>query len=142
MERTLTATSVWAALKRGEVRPHRSWNVERRLGVVVRLPGDRSLVVAVKALVDGVVSAAHYIEGDDVDELGSLVSNALRTRPQIATAWLTDHKAGVLGPRRLVLPRAGTFMWNPADDQVAAIRVERGPALEAEIWTLVPVIAD
>lgn len=142
IEGQLTATSVWASLKRGEVVVHRPWNGERALGVVVR--ADRAPVAAVKAMVDGVVSAGHFIEGPDVAVLGSIVSMPLRIRPQIATSWLTDRTSGVLGPRRLVLPRAGTFQWNPADDRVAALTVERRPGstIEAEVWTLAPVVPD
>lgn len=142
----LTATSVWTSLKRARPQVHRRWDGVRRLGVVVRLTGDCSLVGAVKALIDGVVSAAHYIEGEDVVELGSLVSISLRMAPRAVTEWLTDSASGVLGPRRLILPRATKFQWNPADDHVAAIVVERlagpRPSFDAEIWTLAPVIPD
>ena len=94
----------------------------------------------IKPLVDGVIAALHTHDGtalaDVSDRLraqlpGSDASDIAQLPGSDASdiaQRLVDDDAAVLGPRRLVWPRASGVQWNPADDLCVALELRVEPA--------------
>ncbi len=79
----------------------------------VQSPG---LTVIAKPLVDGIVSALHFMPGEPDTLAVSLVATSLGISSQSVAQALCDVRGKALGPRKKLLRRAPKFVaWDPAD---------------------------
>ena len=142
----MTAYSVWAGLKDGRAELVRAWDMQAPLGVVVHVDAAvrGTLMSSVKAILDGVVAAAHVHDGTEVDEVSRRLGTKVSADAARHRSWLLDTRDAALGPRRLIHLRADGVQWNPADDRLVAITVARHPrtcggSISAEIHEVVPI---
>jgi len=105
----------------------------------------------IKPLVDGVIAALHthdgtaladvsdrlraQLPGSDASDIAQLPGSDASDIAQLPGSdasdiaqRLVDDDAAVLGPRRLVWPRASGVQWNPADDLCVALELRVEPA--------------
>jgi hypothetical protein len=117
--------SVWHLMK------SRSDQVEARLGrdpalfgltVTIRAP-QRSYLsppALLKSLFDGILSALHSHNGQEVDVVSERLARKLNLPQGEVAGDLMSAEMQVLGARRLVWPFGGFIQWNPADDRCIA----------------------
>jgi hypothetical protein len=90
----------------------------------------------VKPLLDGLISAYHGHDGQQIDEIVSRLAARLR-RPGAALAeMLVDDSWAALGRRRLLWPYREFVQWSPADDLCVAARVVLSPPGPSDTWTI------
>ena len=78
----------------------------------------------VKPLLDGIISAFHAYEGDQLTEvterLGAVFTDAT---PDYISKLIIDKKLSVLGSRCVLDPYQNFVQWNPADDKCVVIKL-------------------
>jgi hypothetical protein len=76
-----------------------------------------------------VIAALHSHDGTALAEVSQRVHTQLPTESVERIAeLLVDSRVAVLGPRRLVWPRASGVQWNPADDRCLALELRLKPS--------------
>lgn len=113
--------SVWHAMKTGKIitlAGHPSPPSQYGLHLQLDVPcGTRvRLAEIVKPLFDGVISALHYHDGTDEDELSHRVAASVGAGPQDVSALLQAKTATILGRRKLLHRFRDNVQWNPQDD--------------------------
>jgi hypothetical protein len=84
-----------------------------------------SLPALVKPLTDGFVSALHFYEGKQLDEVATRLGTQLGEPMAVVRALLEQATAAVLGPRAVPYLRGASLQWSPADDRIMAGEVVR-----------------
>lgn len=115
-----TATDFWW-LARPVLEAMSSTSGRIAVNVEVQTTTKRSLTALLKPLLDGVLSACHRHDGQQLDLVASRLSTTLQTPIDDVVRALGTGPAP-LGVRRLVAPRADGVQWNPADDLVTHLR--------------------
>lgn len=118
---------VWFSIKNGRI------NVVNRLrnyassqiGLNVRLtlPDNKlKLVSVMKSLIDGTISAFHRWENPDHDII-RIIADRLRTDTETVRNLLIRENESILGSRDLVHKWSNSIQWNPADDNLVAVKL-------------------
>lgn len=119
---------VWFSIKNGRI------NVVNRLrnytssqiGLSVRLmiPDHYKLklVSVMKPLIDGTISAFHRWENPDY-EIIRIIADRLRTDTGTVRNLLIRENESILGSRDLVHKWSNSIQWNPADDNLVAVKL-------------------
>jgi hypothetical protein len=130
---------IWLSLRRGVITGGSHPKASAALGIqlTVEIPpaGAPNLAAIVKPLVDGVIAALHVDEHPNGECVRRLAIQAGTSESEIRQL-LTENSAAVLGARRLVWLRANGVQWNPADDQLAAIRLTRSTKNQSGRWLM------
>jgi hypothetical protein len=79
----------------------------------------------VKPLLDGFMSALHYYQGKQLDEVAMRLGSQLGEPMGVVRALLEQATAAVLGPRAVPHLRGSSLQWSPADDRIMAGEVVR-----------------
>lgn len=96
------------------------------LRIEIRTPDPVNLAAIVKPLVDGIVCALHNHAGKDEQErrtVAERLAGQLSTTPETVLGILENDTCAILGPRRLLWPRADGIQWNPDDHRCVLIGV-------------------
>lgn len=125
-------SSVWRVMKPGMIAaPGALWAprdpIAVRLGISAAPPVQLSLPALVRPLMDGFVSALHFYEGEQLDEVASRLGAQLSEPMAVVRALLKQATAAVLGPRAVPHLRGPSLQWSPADDRIIAGEVVREP---------------
>lgn len=132
----LAVEAVWYALRTSPSLRVQEGAEATHLGLDVEVgrPDDdrRALLGLVKALVDGLVSALHAHDGQDLDTVTERLSSRLGVEAAALAVLLLDDRLAVLGTRRLLWPYRNFVQWNPADDIIVDLRLTTTPA---PTWT-------
>lgn len=84
-----------------------------------------NLAAVVKPLMDGFISALHYYEGSQLDEIGSRLADELSMPSNDVRALLVEQTPAVLGAYPVPHLRGQRLQWSPADHQLVAARITR-----------------
>ena len=84
-----------------------------------------NLTAIVKPLMDGFISALHYYEGNQLDEIASRLAVQLSVRSDDVRAILVDRSSAVLGAYPVPHLRGNGLQWSPADHQLVAATITR-----------------
>ena len=99
---------------------------------------------ALKAVIDGFVSALHAHDGRDSEIVVPRLASRLGVPDGDVRDLLMDVSAAVLGVRRLIWPRATGYQWNPNDADCVACELVTRPAissgwmLSGSLWSVDP----
>ena len=158
MPRPAKPVTVWAAIREyTEPPPPLDPSASTWLGVVLlvaapaqsagtQLPNISELI---KPLLDGVVSALHAHDGQQLGEVTHRLVAQSAGEPDRLSAMLTDRRWAQLGTRRLLWPHGHTVQWNPADDrcQFVEVTLDSAPTdhnqweLSGHVFELIPTNA-
>jgi hypothetical protein len=138
--------AVWFALAAAEIDPASALGDQQPFGLRLQLevPGTRRVAPAkiVKPLIDGTIAAPHCHDGSALAELSRRVTAQIAVPAEAIATRLIDDRYAVLGPRRLLWPRAQGVQWNPADDRCLALelRIDHGDrlALSGRLFAVAP----
>lgn len=138
--------AVWFALATGKIDAASALGDQQPFGLRLRLEVPRASRIApakiVKPLIDGTIAALHCHDGSALAELSRQVMAQIVAPPDTIAAMLVDDRYAVLGPRRLLWPRAQGVQWNPADDRCLALelRIDHGDrlALSGRLFATTP----
>jgi hypothetical protein len=144
-EATRPAT-VWFALAAAEIEATNALGERQPFGLRLELEVPRTSRIApakiVKPLVDGTISALHCHDGSALAELSGRLAGQIGVPGEKIASRLMDDRCAVLGPRRLLWPRAHGVQWNPADDRCLALelRIDHGDrlALSGRLFAIAP----
>jgi hypothetical protein len=138
--------AVWFALAAAEIDPSSALGDQQPFGLRLQLevPGTRRIAPAkiVKPLIDGTIAALHRHDGSALAELSRRVTTQIAVPAEAIATRLMDDRYAVLGPRRLLWPRAHGVQWNPADDRCLALElgIDHGDrlALSGRLFAIAP----
>lgn len=120
----------WAAFRHHlQVRGRAPHEGDFAVRAEVGLAWQRGLAPAVKALLDGLISALHVHDGSDHDHVAAALSDV--GDGELLWELLNDPAIAILGRRRLVRRHGPNIAWNPADERCGYIEVVRGTEEEA-----------
>jgi hypothetical protein len=77
----------------------------------------------IKPLLDGIISAFHSYQGNNLDEVSRRLALNLAVKSDYVSARLQDTRFAILGSRCLLHPFQNNVQWNPADDKCVVIKL-------------------
>ena len=128
---------IWYAMKKGVV-DILSFDVQDYYGIDLTVTVPRTaninIVGAMKPLLDGIISAFHYHNGESIKDVSERLQQRLGLKEDEAfiEELLLDETASVLGIRNLVMPYRQGIVRNPGDDQFVRIKIEVQRAVSRE----------
>lgn len=118
----------WFPIKNGRInvvnRPSRYTSSHIGLNVRLTMPDYHKLklVSVMKPLIDGTISAFHNWRNPDYDII-KIIANRLGTSSETISNLLIRENESILGIRDLVHKWSNSIQWNPADDNLVAVRL-------------------
>jgi len=77
----------------------------------------------IKPMLDGIISAFHSYQGEQLDEVSKRLALALFLRSDYISALLLDTTLSIFGSRCVLHPFQKNVQWNPADDKCVVIKL-------------------
>lgn len=127
----LTSTSkphtFWHLIKENTVSTYGTKTYDGYFGIKLELfiPRNSTLntTALIKPMLDGIISAFHSYQGQQLDEVSERLALSLSTRSDYIATLLLDKTHSILGNRCVLHPFLKNVQWNPADDKCMVIKL-------------------
>lgn len=117
----------WQLLKENPVSIFTGDIYENYFGIELKLSAPHSkrsnLAAIIKPMLDGIISAFHFYQGEQLDQVSKRLALMLSSNPKYISGLLLDRSLSLLGGRRLLWPFQKNVQWNPADDKCVVIKL-------------------
>ena len=128
---TLTANSkphlYWSLMKENPISTYGVTTYEGYFGIELELsiPPSHTFNFAamIKPMLDGIISAFHSYQGEQLAEVSSRLSLSLSSQSDYISTLLLDTRLSILGNRCVLHPFLKNVQWNPADDKCVVIKL-------------------
>lgn len=137
---------IWKAMKRGTIKVKNggtSTFYGMEVNIKTPLHANINLVSVIKPLIDGIISAFHYHDSSNIDEVVFRLKPLINLPTKEIKQLLLTKNNCVLGARNLIQPYRKGVKWNPADDafQIFKISIESQQknvdwAIDGEIFSI------